>query len=302
MSTVTWDQRAFQLATWLVVYLLILTIRSWFERWLVARFQNRRGDMRLIPPMVWTYKSALYTLVAIGGILAGALIPLAPQMQVGEQQLAFHLFGQADAGVLYALSALWMGAKLLAIAKAGSPADQTWVRHLADTTLLYALPVVLIALSLIVTSGAVNPRGEGTLHLSTLIGLQNRWAGFRWLGILQPLALGLWLVCTWELFQGAQTRATLAGQVLSLNVVLLTGALFLGGWQGPFVERWGWLGILYTLSKVLFLTFVHTWVAASTPRAALARRMQIVWRICTPLSALNLVVTAVVVALQQTGS
>jgi NADH-quinone oxidoreductase subunit H len=81
--------------------------------------------------------------------------------------------------------------------------------------------------------------------------------------------------------------------VTLLNLALLTSALFLGGWQGPFVGGLGWLGLLYTLLKVLCLTFVQTWVATSVPRVGIGRWMQTAWMVYTPLSALNLMITAV---------
>jgi NADH:ubiquinone oxidoreductase subunit H len=298
MSTSTWGQRAVHLAIWLVFYLLLLIIHWWFERWLLARFQNRRASVPLVSPFDWSYKGVLYTLVALGGILTGALIPLTPPIQIGQQQLAFSLFGQSRADMLYVIAVLWASLLLLTTAERRHPTDQAEARRIAGTSLLCALPVVLIVLSLIATGGAISSHGEASLHLGTLIELQDKWGGLQWLGLLQPLAFVLWLACTSALRLGAQARATMAGQVTRLNLALLTCALFLGGWQGPFVESLGWLGLLYTLLKLLCLTFIQVWVATSIPRAAMSRWMQTVWTVYTPVSALNLMITAAVVVIQ----
>jgi NADH-quinone oxidoreductase subunit H len=231
-------------------------------------------------------------------VLVGAMIPLAPPIPMGEQQLAFHLFGQVDAGALYILASIWVSAILLTLVERGGLRTGGSILDIASRTLLSALPLLLIVLSLIVAGGAVDPRGEGSLHLGALIALQGRWGGVRWLAMGQPLAFILWLACAPLVSGEAQAHGTLAKHAMSLNLTLLTGALFVGGWQGPWVESTPWLGLLYTGLKVLTITFVGAWAAASLARPALEHRVRTAWTVYTPLSAANLIVTAVVTVLR----
>jgi NADH-quinone oxidoreductase subunit H len=151
-------------------------------------------------------------------------------------------------------------------------------------------------LAVVTTGGALSPNGEGSLRLDRLIDAQAGWSGMRWIGILQPLALLLWLSCTSFVLRGLEAQQTLVGQVTRLNCALLGAALFMGGWQGPFVDRVAWLGVTYTSAKVLCFTFAWTWIAASLPRRALLRHTEVTWQLYVPLSALNLLITAIVVA------
>ena len=224
MRALTWDQRIAQLLTWLIAYLLLLAIRGWFERWLLARFHNRRGRVPLIPPLAWSPYSTLDVLLAIGNVLAGALVPLAPPLQVGAWTFAPNPFSRADAGALYVLASAWTSMMLLAAVDRPGLSIQHRILGNACKALLAGLPTLLIVLSLVVTSGAISPIGEGTLHLDTLIALQDTWAGTRWFAVLQPLAFALWLACVPIPLAFGRTRAhnTLAGQALSLNLALLT--------------------------------------------------------------------------------
>jgi NADH:ubiquinone oxidoreductase subunit H len=276
-----------RVAGWLVAYIALFAIHSWFERWLIARFLNQAWAPILLPGThFWRRSSrtadrmrgALVGGLLAGGLLASAVIPLAP----GVGPLA-----DANAGALYALAAT----VFLVLA---SP------EHLAQDrsakVLLTALPLILILLTVTATGGALGAHGEGSLRLDRLIEAQAGWNGLRWIGILQPLGLLLWLSGISFLLRGAGMRPTLAGQVARFTCALLSAALFLGGWQGPFVHRAAWLGLLYTGAKVLCLTFIWSWAAVSLPRRSLSRHIETVWLLHAPLCALNLVVTAIIVA------
>jgi hypothetical protein len=161
-----------------------------------------------------------------------------------------------------------------------------------------ALPVALVALSLSIAGGAIGPPGADGLKLTALIELQGAWYGQRWLALLQPIALLPWLACMVPQSLGPQDRATFAWQATALNRDLLTTALLFGGWQGPFAEYAGWLGLLYTAIKVALLTFVWTWAQASVPGSSVETDVQTVWMLWIPLAALNLVITSVLVAVR----
>jgi NADH-quinone oxidoreductase subunit H len=84
----------------------------------------------------------------------------------------------------------------------------------------------------------------------------------------------------------------LAEYVNMIIVSALGATLFLGGFSGPFLWGWVWLAI-----KVAALLFVFIWLRATLPRLRYDRLMQFGWKILLPVATVNLVVTAIVVAL-----
>jgi NADH-quinone oxidoreductase subunit H len=81
-------------------------------------------------------------------------------------------------------------------------------------------------------------------------------------------------------------------------VVSFIGAtLFLGGYLGPFVDRFSWLGPIYLTVKVVVILFVLVWLRATLPRIRYDRLMALGWKILLPLGIANVVVTAVLIVL-----
>jgi NADH-quinone oxidoreductase subunit H len=84
----------------------------------------------------------------------------------------------------------------------------------------------------------------------------------------------------------------LAEYINMIIVSALGATLFLGGFSGPFLPGVVWLAI-----KVAALLFLFIWLRATLPRLRYDRLMKLGWKVLLPLATLNLVVTAVVVAL-----
>jgi len=84
----------------------------------------------------------------------------------------------------------------------------------------------------------------------------------------------------------------LAEYVNMLIVSAFGATLFLGGFSGPWLWGWVWLAI-----KIIGLLFLFIWLRATLPRLRYDRLMKLGWKVLLPLATLNLVVTAVVVAL-----
>ena len=68
--------------------------------------------------------------------------------------------------------------------------------------------------------------------------------------------------------------------------------LFFGGWNGPGVERFPWLSIIYFLIKVAAVIFVYMWIRFSLPRFRYDQLMVFGWKFLLPLALLNIIVTA----------
>jgi NADH-quinone oxidoreductase subunit H len=84
-------------------------------------------------------------------------------------------------------------------------------------------------------------------------------------------------------------------KMVAISVIGVT--LFLGGFDGPFVDQYPWLGPLYLLAKVVIYLGVLIWVRATWPRIRYDRLMSLGWKIMFPIALLNVIITAVVVVL-----
>ena len=93
-----------------------------------------------------------------------------------------------------------------------------------------------------------------------------------------------------------------AEYVNMITVSAIATLLFLGGGDGPFVSVIPWLSILWFLVKVAALLFSFIWLRATLPRLRYDRLMAFGWKVLLPIAALNLLVTAALVALRGTGA
>ena len=81
-----------------------------------------------------------------------------------------------------------------------------------------------------------------------------------------------------------------------LGVILLsvlTATLFLGGWRGPYVALYPWLGVVWLTIKTLLFILFFIWMRASIPRTRYDQLMTLGWKYLLPLSLCNVIVTAI---------
>ncbi len=80
-------------------------------------------------------------------------------------------------------------------------------------------------------------------------------------------------------------------KVVAMSAII--AALFLGGYYGPGVEAFPWLGPVYMLLKILVLVFFAIWTRATLPRLRYDRLMAFGWKVLFPLALLNVFLTAI---------
>ena len=164
----------------------------------------------------------------------------------------------------------------------------------------------------------------GSLSLQDVVIHQYGW---KWNIILQPLGFITFLVAAFaetnrapfdlpeaepELVAGYHTEyssmkfamfflAEYANVIVSSAVIT---TLFLGGWQFPYLQTFGLspllvsiIQILTFVIKVCAMIFTFIWVRWSIPRFRYDQLMNLGWKVMLPLSILNIIITAVVVAL-----
>jgi NADH-quinone oxidoreductase subunit H len=71
--------------------------------------------------------------------------------------------------------------------------------------------------------------------------------------------------------------------------------LFFGGWHGPFADRLPWLGFIWFALKTFFFIMTFVLLRGALPRPRYDQMMAVGWKLCLPLSLVNVLVTAVVV-------
>jgi len=86
-------------------------------------------------------------------------------------------------------------------------------------------------------------------------------------------------------------------KMIVISAVLAT--LYLGGYLGPFVDRFPLLGPVYMFIKVVVLLFGMIWVRATWPRLRYDRLMAFGWKILLPLSLAIVFITAAGVLLAE---
>ena len=86
----------------------------------------------------------------------------------------------------------------------------------------------------------------------------------------------------------------LAEYVNMFTVSMLATTLFLGGWNGPFVQQLPWLGVFYFFGKVMLFLFLYIWLRGTLPRFRFDQLMTFGWKYLVPAAIINIVLTATV--------
>lgn len=89
-------------------------------------------------------------------------------------------------------------------------------------------------------------------------------------------------------------------KMISLSAIFAT--FFLGGYGGPFVDQFPWLGFIYMILKIIACLFLMIWIRASLPRLRYDQLMGFGWKVMLPIAVLNFLVTAVLIVMAQEGT
>jgi NADH-quinone oxidoreductase subunit H len=158
----------------------------------------------------------------------------------------------------------------------------------------------------------------GSLDLVKIVEAQGAWYGLRWNVIFQPLGYLIFFIAALaetnripfdlpeaeaELVAGYHTEyssmkfamffmAEYANMITSASVGT---TLFWGGWQGPGVEQFPLLGVVYFTVKVFILLLIFIWIRATLPRFRYDQLMRFGWKVLLPAALVNIVITATVI-------
>jgi len=301
-----------------------------FERRVLARMQvrigpNRAGPWGLLQPVADGLKlifkeelipaqadRLLFVLAPIVTVIPAlillAVIPIGPSITIGGRQISLGLADDVNVGVLY-LSAVTSIA-IYGIVLAGWSSNNKYallggIRSSAQMV-SYELALGLVFVGPILLAGSMSLR-----HI--VLDQEHLWYV-----VLQPIGFVVWLIASLaevnrapfdmpeaeqELTAGYHVEYSgmkfalffMAEYVKMIAVSVIGATLFLGGYWGPFVERYPLLGPVYLFAKTVALIFLQLWARATLPRFRYDRLMAFGWKILLPLSLLNVVATAVLV-------
>lgn len=94
----------------------------------------------------------------------------------------------------------------------------------------------------------------------------------------------------------------MAEYVKMIGVSAIFTTMFLGGWQGPFVDQVPLLGIVYFWGKTIASLIFMIWVRSTLPRLRYDRLMAFGWKILIPLALANVVLTAAAILSRNEGN
>ncbi|MDT4968889.1 MAG: NADH-quinone oxidoreductase subunit [Acidobacteriota bacterium] len=265
----------------------------------------------IVPDKSTRFVYFLAPVIAIVTALMTMIVyPFGPEVTIpwfGSQQLVIARF---DVALLYVLGITSVGVYGIALAGWSSNNKYSLMGGLRASSQLisYELSLGLSLVGVILMSG--------TLDIYKIVEMQS--GGF-WHYNIFPQILGFIVYLTsaiaetnrvpfdlpeaeTELVAGFHTEYSamkfalffMAEYVNMLTVSMLATTLFLGGWNGPFVETIPILGVVWFLLKVFFFLFLYIWLRGTLPRFRFDQLMNFGWKFLLPLAILNIIITATV--------
>ena len=295
----------------------------WLERKLVARMQVRLGPTRvgpfgLLQPLAdaiklftkeeiiveqadkWLYMAAP-VIAFIPAFITFAVIPFGDRVTLFGRQVEL-LISDFNIGILFILGVTSLGVYGIVLAGWSSNSKYSLLGALrsAAQMISYEISLGLSVIGVLLLAGS--------LSLADIVRAQRSVGD--WYIWKQPVGVLLYLISAFaetnrapfdlpeaetELVAGYFTEYssmkfamfTIAEYANMVTVSALATALFLGGWQGPFLPP-----VLWFMLKVFFFIFLYIWVRATLPRFRYDQLMRFGWLVLLPVGLVNVLVTA----------
>ena len=303
-----------------------------FERRVLARIQtrigpNRAGPWGILQPVADGIKlifneelipaqadKVLFLLApvitVVPALIILAVIPLGPEVTFFGRSYYLGLASNINVGVLYILAVASIAVYGIVIAGWASGNKYALMGGVRSTAQMvsYELALALAFVGPIMLAGSMSVDAiiEGQRHL--------------WYVILQPLGFLIFVIAAvaevnrapFDMPEAEQElvagyHAEYSGMKFALffmaeygkmiAVSFIAATMFLGGYLGPFLDRWPLLGPVYLFIKVVALLFLMVWLRATFPRFRYDQLMAFGWKILLPLGLLNVVITGVFIVL-----
>ncbi|MBK5145326.1 NADH-quinone oxidoreductase subunit NuoH [Budviciaceae bacterium BWR-B9] len=304
-----------------VILLVVVTcgaLMSFGERRLLSLFQDRYGpnrvgpfgSLQIVADMIKMFfkedwvpnfsDKMIFTLAPIiafsSMLLAFAIVPVTPTWGVSDLNIGILFFFMLAGLAVYAvLFAGWSSNNKYALLGAMRASAQT---------LSYEVFLGLSLMGIVAVTGSFNMRDivEAQADVWFVIPQFFGFVTFVIAGIAvchrhpfdqpeaeQELADGYHIE-----YSGMKFGLFFVGEyvgIVTISALIVT--LFFGGWQGPFLPPIVWFAL-----KTGFFMMMFILVRASLPRPRYDQVMSFGWRVCLPLTLLNLLVTAAIILIK----
>ncbi|MCJ7824503.1 MAG: NADH-quinone oxidoreductase subunit NuoH [Anaerolineales bacterium] len=318
-----------------VIILIILggfAYLTLFERRVLARIQtrigpNRAGPWGLLQPVADGIKlifneelipgeadRVLFILApvitVVPALIILAVIPLGPEVTLFGRNYYLGLASNVNVGVLYILAVASIAVYGIVIAGWASGNKYALMGGVRSTAQMvsYELALALAFVGPIMLAGSMS--------VDVIIEGQRQL----WYVLLQPIGFLIFVIAAvaevnrapfdmpeaeQELVAGYHVEYSgmkfalffMAEYGKMIAVSFIAATMFLGGYLGPFLDRWPLLGPIYLFIKVVALLFLMIWLRATYPRLRYDQLMAFGWKILLPLGLLNVVITGVFIVL-----
>jgi NADH-quinone oxidoreductase subunit H len=312
----------------LVGILVVVLLVIWVERKVVSRLQDRIGPNRAGPyGLLQTVADALKLLTKEDTTPAGAdkvTFNLAPILVVFPtiMILAVIPFGSGligadlNIGVLYIVAMGSIG--VMATLMAGWSSNNKYALlggfRVVAQLLSYEIPMVLALLSAVLLGGTMSMQGLVEAQGGGFLNLPY------WHVFVAPLAFLIYFLSSLaelertpfdlleadsELVAGFFIEYSgmkfawffLASYINTVLLSAIAATVFLGGWQGPFVDRAPVLGVFYFAGKTLLISLLIFWIRGTFARVRIDEMMDFAWKVLVPLALVVLLIVGLVIKL-----
>jgi NADH-quinone oxidoreductase subunit H len=299
-----------------------------FERKVLARFQvrvgpNRTGPFGFLQPIADAVKlifkeeltptgadKFLFILApvitVVPALIVTAVIPWGDVLNFFGRDIKLYI-ADINVGVLWILSITSISVYGITLAGWSSNNKYAMLGGMRSTAQMisYELALGLAYVGPVMVAGSMSMRD---------IVLQQQGI---WNIVIQPLSFLIYFVASTaevnrapfdmpeaeqELTAGYHTEYSgmkfalffMAEYIKMIAIAVIGVSLFWGGYLGPFLDQFPWLGPIYLLAKVIIWLFIMVWIRATLPRIRYDRLMAFGWKIMLPLALLNILLTGVV--------
>ncbi len=264
------DPTLFKLAPYLVVLAFVLP-------WAVMPFSSSLILADLNVGIL--YMTAVTALTVVGVLMAGWSSNDKWSLIGGIRSAAQIVSYEIPAGLSIFPVVLMTGTlSMQGIIRAQGWAPQHWFLFANPFTMIAAIILFISALA----EGNRTPFDLPEAESELVAGFATEYSGMRYL---------FFFMAEW-------------GNLFIIGAIITT--LFLGGWQFPHVTRnvvvMNVLQLITFNVKVLFLVFVSMWIRGTLPRVRIDQLMSLCWKYFVPISFLDMVGTAIWVAIWPNGN
>ncbi|MBA4380569.1 MAG: NADH-quinone oxidoreductase subunit NuoH [Anaerolinea sp.] len=320
---IEWLIKGFVLALVLLGGFAYLTL---YERKALARIQvrigpNRAGPWGILQPIADAIKlifkeelipakadKLLFILAPVvtlvPALVITAVVPWGSEVMMFGRKITLYI-ADINVGVLYIMSVASIAVYGVVLAGWSSNNKYAMMGGLRSSAQMisYELSLGLAFISAIMLAGS--------MRMLDIVEAQKTL----WFVLLQPVGTAIFLIATLaevnrppfdmpeaeqELTAGYHTEYSgmkfallfMAEYDKMIAISAIGATLFFGGFRGPFVDTYPWLGPIYMLLKLVILLFGMIWVRATFPRIRYDRLMAFGWKVMLPLSLAIVFITA----------